>query len=257
MENTSSQIFDFGRFSGLLRREVSYGWRGWLLKFVIVTALLTLILYITTKFDVWRGEYGSMLVVFRFFSFLVLALGASAFMSNMTTSGDRLNTLMNPCSALEKYLSRWLIYVPGVFAGFVLSFMLAEVFSMMFMRMFYNPGIEVHLVDPLSAIYSRETVLFFYVFLFAVQSTYVLGSAVAPKKAFVKTSGVLVALGVAWICLVTNVYGWIIKPGCYIHDNDITDGVETAFILVCLCWTVFCYVTAYFRLKESEIIERL
>lgn len=253
-----SQIFDCTRFCNCLKRELILDGRSLLLKWVVLIATLSVMLYIVNNpntHNYVNNQSGAAYMIFCNFGFLTLTLGASLFMQDMTTNGNRLNSLMSPSSTLEKYLSRWLIYVVGVAIAFLTSFAIAEGLRVLITKAFYGDIPGLHYVLPSEFPQRDNEGLMLYVGLLTAQATFVLGSTVAPKNAFLKTAGVIAVLTVAFFTAVSNTFLALNPEGLVTPEANYI--VSKVVIIAPICWTVFCYITAYFRMKESEIIERL
>lgn len=265
---TMSQTFDPMRFGNCLRRDLALNGRGWLLKLLMMIAITTLLLYFTTKpletiigfgylNDYEDIQLAGSFTMFRFCGFIFCMLGASLFMENMTSSGIRLNSLMSPASHLEKYLSRLVICVIGVTVAFVTSFALAEFFRLLIIKAFYGDVAGLRYIGPFEIQSQAEHWYYLWGFMIALQATYVLGSTIAPKNAFLKTTGTLILLGIVLLIAVTNVYNIARQPDCFWPTEDARTLMLYLFKFGPACWAIFCYITAYYRMKESEIIERL
>ncbi|MDE5554654.1 MAG: hypothetical protein K2J10_05665 [Muribaculaceae bacterium] len=264
---TVSQTFDFSRFGHCLKRDLTLNGRGWLLRLLLMIAVTTLLLYIATKpiidFDFgFMPDYDDIQIngsykVFCFCGFIFCMLGASLFMENMTTPGSRLNSLMSPASQVEKYISRMLICVVGVVVAFIASFALAELFRFLIIKAFFGDVAGLRYISVLEVQNQSEHWYYLWELLLVTQATYVLGSTIAPKNSFLKTSGALILLNILLITAMTSVYNISLTPGCLWPAKDAQELIINTFKFAPACWTVFCYITAYYRMKESEIIERL
>ncbi len=260
---TTSQTFDPARFARCLTRDLRLNGRGWLLRLLIMVALTTLLLYFVTKPPYVKIKTYEMIqldgsfTLFRFCGFIFCMLGASLFMENMTSAGNRLNSLMSPASSLEKYLSRIIICVIGVTVAFIASFALAEFFRLIIIKAFYGEVAGLRYIGPFEVQSAAEHWYYLWGFLLATQATYVLGSTIAPKNAFLKTTGVLILLAIVYITVVTNVYNVSRQPDCFWPTDQAKELTLNLIKYMPFVWAVFCYVTAYYRFKETEIIERL
>ncbi len=262
--NKTNQTFDIARFGNCLKRDLMLNGRSWLLRGLMMLGVTTLLLIFATNIGM-GAEYekgidmihkGSCFVVMKFCGTVFCALGASLFMENMTSNGLRLNSLMSPASDLEKYLSRFLICIVGVTIAFVACFALADLLRVAYYHIQY-PAETVHYFGPFAIQDLAENIFYFWIGLFAVQSTFVLGSTVWPKNSFLKTFGAIVVFMIVFIIVSNNVYGLFLEPGhCFTTESTITN-VTDAMKVAVFVWIAFCYITAYFRFKESEIINRL
>lgn len=255
-----SQIFNPGRFVNCLKRELALNGRTLLLKWLLMIAGLTCVLYALNSHETKSVWYETTQVADCYGAFcigalFILTIGASFFMKNMTNKGLCLDTLMSPTSTLEKYLSHWLIYVLAWTIMFLSSFAIAEGLRVLIIMVYGGNTPYLHYI-AISEFSSYDSDFYkFIIMLLAAQATFVLGSTVAPKNAFLKTAGVIAVLLVAFFVAVSNTFLTLNPYGIVPPETE--DIVEKAIIIVPVCWTIFCYITAYFRLKESEIIERL
>ena len=265
---TVSQTFDLTRFGKCLKRDLTLNGRGWLLRLLLMIAVTTLLVYFVTKpietiigyaydIDYENIQLAGSYTIFRFCGFIFCMLGASLFMENMTSAGTRLNSLMSPASNLEKYLSRIVICVICVTVAFVVSFAIAEFFRLLIIKAFYGDVNGLRYISVFEIQSQAEHWYYLWGFMIAAQATYVLGSTIMPKNSFIKTSGVLILLAIALIIVLLNVYNIAHKPGCLWPKEQAIELLLDILKFGPLCWAVFCYITAYYRFKESEIIERL
>lgn len=262
---TKSQIFDFSRFVDCVKRDLTLNGRSWLLKAFLMLGVTTLLLCIATGpreyinesfYSAIQSETG--FTVFRFCGTMFCALGASLFMENMTSNGLRLNSLMSPASTLEKFLSRWVICILAVTITYLICFALADLIRVAIFTWYYGDVPGLRYFGPFEMMEKAEHWYYLWGSLASVQAIFVLGSTVTPKNAFLKTFGVLVVLGIAFAIIVSNVYAALEPFGSHIvAKNGPTSVLDTAAKIAPIFWILFCYITAYFRLKESEIINRL
>ena len=254
---TKSQIFDFDRFVNCLKRDLTLNGRSWLLKALMMLGVTTILLCLVP-------DAGATFVIFRFCFTVFCALGASLFMENMTSNGLRLNTLMSPASTLEKFLSRWVICVLGTTIAFLICFALADLIRVGFYSIFYPEGVwfdgnvyGIRYLGPIEMLKQAEHWYYLWGSIATVQAIFVLGSTVTPKNAFLKTFGTLLVFMVTFVFVIGYVYTVLGPKRGYIVDNTSEMLLDTLPKIVPICVTVFCYITAYFRMKESEIINRL
>ena len=257
---TQSQIFDFGRFAACLRRDIALNGKSWALKALMMLGVTTILLIIATH-PIYISDYSyeaaqadGDLTIFKFCGSVFFALGASMFMENMTSSGLRLNSLMSPASNLEKYLSRLVICVVGVIAAYLICYAIADALRVAYVHYRYSSLTGVRYIGPLAIQSFAESKFYLWGYLLAVQATFVLGSTFWPKNSFLKTFGTMVVLAIVLIILTERVFSICYRPG-YAWFG-LPEFLDILIKAIPLCWSVFCYVTAYFRFKESEIINR-
>lgn len=259
---TQSQIFDFSRFGDCLIRDFRLNGKAWMLKALMMLGVTTILLLFATvphMSPIGVVNYADLqeegtFLIFRFCGAAFCTLGASMLMENMTTNGQRLNSLMSPASDLEKYLSRFLICIVGVTVAFLISFAIADAIRVLYVMHKYGDIDGLSYVGPFGVQVFAESKFYLWGFFVAAQATFALGSTVWPKNAFLKTFGAIIVLIIIFVFLSNGVYAAFHKPGFNITETP--DWIENSAKIVPGVWAVFCYVTAYFRFKESEIINR-
>lgn len=90
-----------------------------------------------------------------------------------------------------------------------------------------------------------------------VQSFFFLGSVVWPKNALVKTFAAGISIMVVYTLFAITLGKAVLPDNFYMADSNFSD--ETARTLVTsfnFMLVLFNWVIAYFRFKESEIINR-
>ncbi len=261
-----SQLFDPTRFGHCLKRDLALDGRTLLLKWLVLIAALTALLYVFSKpeshsickyYRYYKEQLGATYNVYSVVCILVLTIGASFFIQNMTSKSLRLTTIMLPSTILEKYLSRWTIYVLGVTLGFLAAYSIAEGLTVAIIKFNYGDVAGLHYVTlaefPDFDIEFWQSV----VWILAAQATFVLGSTIAPKNSYLKTAGVVMALLILTFMLFHFTFEITMSPGCTVLTDRSISLVDTVLKVFPVCWILFCHITAYYRMKESEIIERL
>lgn len=274
---THDTFFNLHRFVGLCRKEMVENWKVNLLRSVMTYGLLTIIFLWSGYFKyydielrnlpeidpAWRGELNTFLVGIVAWG----CISASFMMERMKTKTNRIASLMTPATMFEKFFSRWLIYTIGFILMFVIAFKLADWTRVAVYSLQY-PDIEAiapaslfHLVGNSEIYYSpfnncTEFLMALSLY-FMSQSFFVLGSAVWPKNAFIKTFVAGIAINVVY-SMVAGAFGKMVFPEHYHMSNmNLSDetmcNIVTAF---CAVMTLFNWTLAYFRFKESEIINR-
>ena len=222
----TNQFFDVRRFGMMCRRELLEPWKTHLLRFVACYAVLAVILVgygMETYNHLSPGtplEYSHALM--QFFMVIFYAMGmlfASSFMERMKTKTGRIALV---CRMLYSNVAEQITFVPW-----------SEVFT--------HPYAGWRLGVVASS----------FCFL---QSLFVLGSVIWPKNAWIKTCAALIVillLHVQAVMVVYQVRGSFHR-GFYLTDED----MNRLVIGVGIVWAVFNWTLAYFRFKESEIINR-
>lgn len=256
MENVS-QLFDWARFGACLRREIMLDGRKWLLRALAIFAVtIFLVCYCEwpSNYQIQQRNVNIDSWPFDLFIYLIAIMGASLFMENADSPGKRLNTLMSPSSTLEKYFSRIIICNIAFPLVFIASFAIAALLRIYLIQLVYGNIVNFDSLD-FSDFFDLNGIINFLV----MQTTFMLGSTVWPKNSFLKTFAAIIAC--ACIFSILSNFIWVMgltvfadNERSFFNGRTIVKSLEYVFGVL---WIVFCYVTAYFRMKESEIIHRL
>lgn len=267
-------FFSSSRFMNLCRKEMVESWRTNLLRMVMVFGIMVVIFVINGyfKYRWWpqRAETDPM-VEYALNYFIVLGnifgcLFASMTFTKLKSKTSRLSLIMTPATPFEKYFSRWIISTVVFIIVFIILFMLADYTRVIICRLIYPettiiPASLKYLAKDVGNIsMGREMgigeMMILYLF---TQSFFLLGSAVWPKNSFIKTfaAGLFIQISYMLVAVLTARLLW--GENIYISDSsnvnidsilNIVTGILVFFIL--FNWTV-----AYYRFKETEIINRL
>ena len=212
------------------------------------------------------------LISFLCFLFAFGCLSASLLMEKMKNKTSRLSALMVPATPFEKFFSRWLVSTIVFLVVFLIAFKLADYTRVSIYSLIYPDAKGAILPVNLGYLvgsgkrwflfnetYELIFVLSIYCF---IQSLFVLGSSVWPKNSFLKTF-VAVTIIVLIYVVVGIAVGNMLFNGSHNRDcsyifSSITE--QQAFNLASIAFVLFALVNstlAYFRFKESEIIQRM
>ncbi len=262
---TTDNFFNAKRFVRVCRKEITEQSKTLLLRFIMTYGILALVL-------IWYGMimYGvfnyysenqttitsinldriqlSMVTIFFIGLASLSCISASCIMEPMKRKTGRTAFLMYPASMFEKYMARWAIYTIGFFVAYVIAFCLADWTWILVGNMYYD-NVDIPALSPADFQRFMDTGkpwLLTISGICCIQSVFVLGSTVWPKHTLIKTVAALVAIGIAHIFIIQTVnhftgHGVIRNSGIVILN----------FAITLCCWTL-----AYFRFKESEIINR-
>lgn len=270
-------FFCMPRFVNLCRKNMVESWRTNILRWVMMYGVMAIILLWNAYFsythktelshdkNVW--QFG--LIFFAWSLFAFGCLSASFTMDKMKTKTGRLAELMVPVTPFEKYFSRWIISTVVFLIVFLLAFRLADYTRVLVYTIAY-PDFKVIAPVPFSQLIGQgennytlvRTVQQFYTLIavyFFFQSCFVLGSSIWPKNAFLKTfaSGVIIVISYTLLILFLNDMLQI-ENRYYSFDSRLTQ--EVGLTILCISSWLFAllnWVLAYFRFKESEIINRM
>ena len=288
MNNT----FNIKRFGSLLRKDFLENGSRYLLQFLAMFGIMTIILTWASSYAYQHaysyvldgGEtYYSLnglnreLLTTAIIMFLIFgALMASTLMEPMNNKIKRVAYLINPSSDFEKILSRWLIVTFGYGISFFIALWFADAIRVAICSVSF-PDIDIRFLDLSKMIAKPESKFYEYVFsakyffgaclgfYFLMQSLFILGSTFWERMSFIKTfsAGIIIVLLFLFLC------NWAIQIGYDDNSNQFSNvmdsfGSEKAedqifFIITGVfgLFTVANWVLAFLRFRESEIIKRL
>ncbi len=190
------------------------------------------------------------------------SLSAANTMKNMSSRQKRISTLMYPASQFEKYFVRWLIYVPLFLVVFAISCFIADLLRYVICIPFVtDKEITLKLLVPfgiseyVNYIEEWKAVNIFFMLFFFVQSLFVLGSSFWPKQTFVKTFIMFSITATIYYFIGYGVYKIFDSGYWYAHivNNEVH---FTPYWCLTICGCAINYALAYWRFRESEIIQR-
>lgn len=157
---------------------------------------------------------------------------------------------MLPSSTLEKYLTRIIICIIGFPLLCFASIFLAYSICYLLLMLVFGNVVNFNFIDIFAFADWK-----YWTTILSLQATFMLGSVVWPKNSFIKTTAAILVLGCLWAMFLTFIFSNAMRGKVMSESVDNAQGY--IFPAVIIIWTIFCYVTAYFRMKESEIIHRL
>lgn len=206
------------------------------------------------------------LSAFYLLGFIIFGcLGASVMFSDLGTRQGRIRTLMRPARSDEKFISRWIVFLPMFIVVYFAAFIIAETIRVAIVN-YYIEGasptpLYVALIDPdfLKRLFvfrdgiasgAAALILFFL----GLQSFLMLGSSVWPRYSFFKTfcAGLLVVmLYVAGAFVVTMIFS---LPGVGHKSVWIQDHTTAIFITIAAVITLTNWALTAMRLQETDAI---
>lgn len=273
-----NQIFSPGRFSHIAKKKLTEEWRQLLLSLLALLGVMVLAGICASSRAYYDGiaphwfsqrSFEFELILFTLILFVSGTYVASVSFSRMSTPAGALSTLMVPASQFEKFMLRWLVAVPLFMLVFFCIAVVADWCRVWYAAVHY--GLETRAMPWFDAIFHTKDVgngyfnsdsgPFMASIFVMVQSFFLLGSIVWPKRSMLKTfvTGGLVTLAYiwfgAWIVSISESEGqfWVGPHIAWIYDADDAYCVmECVMLLVAL----FNYWLAFRRFRESEIINR-
>lgn len=269
-------FFSLPRFMNLCRKEMVESWKSNVLRLVLLYGLMAVVM-VWNGYSTYRVEYDFsedptwmfLLIVFIWALWIFGCLSASFTMEKMKSKTSRTSVLMTPATPFEKFFSRWMVFTVVFLVVYLLSYKLADytrvyVFSLIYPEKDYITAVDLsHLVGKTPDYYTlfgtSQQFLTVIASYFFGQSLFVLGSSIWPKNAFLKTFSAIAIIATAYFSVAAFLGKLLFK-----HKNvsfiggSISD--ETFLwlsIAVFMFFALLNWALAYFRFKESEIINRM
>lgn len=273
-------FFSLPRFINLCRKEMVENWRSNVLRMVLMYGVMAVVLVWNGYFEYRYWHSGQiedpawtfLLVVFIWSLWGFGCLSASFTMEKMKTKTSRTSMLMVPATPFEKFFSRWFVFTVVFLVIFLISYKLADytrfiIYSLAYPeeKDFIIPVDLSHLVGERKTYYTLcRTGLQFGALLsayFFVQSLFVLGSSIWPKNSFLKTFASGTVIAIVYFLLAVFMSKMFLENGNYYSENVFTgmseDTAMSIMIVVGIFFTLMNWTLAYFRFKESEIVNRM
>ena len=273
-------FFSLPRFMNLCRKEMVENWRSNVLRMVLMYGVMAVVMVWNGYFEYRYWHSGQiedpawtfLLVVFIWSLWGFGCLSASFTMEKMKTKTSRTSMLMVPATPFEKFFSRWFVFTVVFLVIFLISYKLADytrfiIYSLAYPeeKDFIIPVDLSHLVGERKTYYTLcRTGLQFGALLsayFFVQSLFVLGSSIWPKNSFLKTFASGTVIAIVYFLLAVFMSKMFLENGNYYSENVFTgmseDTAMSIMIVLGIFFTLMNWTLAYFRFKESEIVNRM
>ena len=273
-------FFSASRFVNLCRKEMVESWKTNLLRFIMMYGIMAIIFVwggywkynhperLLSKGELADPMWSTELIVFLWAVVIMGMLSASFIMERMKSKTNRIAVLMTPATMFERYFSRWLVFTFGFLIVFLIAFKMADWTRVAVYLVSYPELKDIISSTPLShlvgteqywaAFRSCDGLLLGISIYFFTHSLFILGSTIWPKNAFVKTFSAIIAVIVIYT-LVGSTLAYQLFEGrgprgvnSSLSDDVLAHWLTVAFFVMAL----FNWIVAYFRFKESEIINR-
>ena len=257
-------FFSAPRFVNLCRKEMVESWKANLLRFVMMYGIMAIAF-------VWNGYFRynyPQLTIFLWAMVIMGLLSASFVMERMKTKTNRIAVLMTPATMFEKFLSRWLVFTFGFLIVFLIAFKLADWTRVMIYMVSYPELKGVIASAPLSylgnsgyywtGLQTWDGLLMALSGYFFAQSIFVLGSSIWPRNSFVKTFSAVIVIIIVYVAIGSLLAKILFegRGGYGVHQTMSDEAMMHLSTAVFFAMAVFNWIVAYFRFKESEIINR-
>jgi hypothetical protein len=244
-----SNQFSLQRLFWVLRNDVMRSYRSAL----VISVTAALVALVVSLGITYYGTVGNGPLFYRIFFLGALfawgTIATSASFNDLHGRATNASFLLLPASALEKTLSRLLIYTVGLIAYLllfttVLSWVLEGINTLWVgeRRAFFTP-------------FDRVAWLLLPHFI-VTQALFFLGAAWFRKVQFVKTVGTVIAIVIGLASFAVFV-AWLLSPqswGGGFHVDDPIDWiVEVAPWAYYIALPAFCWFVAWLRVREAQV----
>lgn len=264
MMTNSCSIINPGRICRLMNKYMIENWRTLAISLcgLLAIAIASGIYVAVNSFD---EQYCNLYSYTKFEPPFILTLFfggayiASTSFRQLSTPTDALSLLTIPASHFEKFLIRWLVAVPMFLLVMLVSLWIADTTRLTYSFLCY--GVELQsipwskiIANSVATDYRLDNNIHWTLFYFTMQSFFLLGSVIWRRNAFIKT---VVAQGVISTACGLCAY-WILDT--FLPENPTFDLPaylnEKCLDYVMIFSIIANYALTYFRLRESEIINR-
>lgn len=248
-----NQIFSASRFGAYFKKSLSEQSRNLLLRFTIITGLLTFIM--ATNHN--RLDFFTNTAICFIFS----TVWASRFSDYFNTRSRKITFLLTPASQFEKFLSAVIHTFIIVPAAYAVTLLCSQYIATLLIAVFTLSSPEW--TAPFS-VFEIETDLLatFCVSYFSAMAYYILGATIWTRNSFLKTTAMTFAIGISLSMLLSIGF-----TSLTIQQFFISHAIEPALIeqVGSIAWDVLnatsllfmiAYLAiAYMRISEFEVNE--
>ena len=214
------------------------------------------------------------LSLFAFGFPIALIICASCMFESMSTKQKKIATLMAPATQFEKYLTRFFTYIILPIFIYIAGCLIAESLRFIIFSIFYPTGDIIRFMDYSDTIKDmliKDNMLFHTIVLYLLNSIagasiYALGSSIWPRLALLKTFAaqcIISFIGIVTL-MIAAISGAVEKSaktiGAIAQNLSLDIEFTTFMWLLHISLLIFISINfsiAYFRFKESEIIQRM
>ena len=254
---TVTDNISLSRIYKLLNQYFREQWKSYLLysvsTFGVIILIITMNVLMNRNISFYYKDTSTL-----FFLGIILygAIFGSNMFKNLSTKELASHTIMTPALHIEKFIARWIIYVPLFFICFTAFTYLADglrfIFCEAMHEIFPDHFNDNQFRNILSTGPSGVPIYFSFIFALSVQSGFILGGLLWRKYAFQKTFAVC-------LCIIFTMATDFIGLSLLLNKYSIATTKESGEILLCTTLTIITllmWILSYFRYKESEIINR-
>lgn len=259
--NIDKNNFSPLRVAQLIGREIKQQPRVYLMKILLLVGVLTLGLLIALLFnknEIYLKDINK--IEFSYFTLMIYVIGViftSMAFGDMKEKSSRIVQLMLPARCDEKYLARFIIYVPIFIVLYIVSCCFAHFVFVSIGSIFFK--IDWLLYDLfIPAIHLNDFSIVMALFI-GVQSFYWLGAILWPRYSLLKTYVAMMVLSMLYVLVIWGSEKVILGDDLY----NVEWLSEIEFNECSVAWSIVAivalvnYYIAYVRFKETDVVQRL
>lgn len=261
----------FARIGELLRKDFKEQWKTYSLYVLILLAIICIMEFILVSanhcsIDMYYKETPHIYI----FGIMIFSCVAGSLMfSDMSSKEKITRVIMTPALYSEKFIARWIIYVPLFFICFYAFVYFGDIVRYMLCAIFNKLTLDVFTDNEIRNILSTDNPFLSPLFVTSLgllfQSIFILGSVIFRKRALQKTFAVCFC---AWLLLMFSMHGMAVFNANHLAGEHFYREISreeldlmqyhSMYIQSCIFMvvTIFMWILSYFRFKESEIINR-
>ncbi|MBE8721094.1 hypothetical protein [Sphingobacterium pedocola] len=266
-----NNIFDFKRFSLLLRRQwISFG-KIYLISLAVVVGVVISFygFYISEEIKEggqnWRDTLTFRPVLFVCVGLLFLTMMSSSYFSDLGQKSKAIIELLIPASRMEKYLSSIVYTVVLTIGSYMLVFSLIDMAFLAYIRSFatattsyVNPEGTPVMIDHLGYFFSGHWPRQAYYMLFVpflLNSAFLLGSIYFLNAHYIKTAISLLVYVGCWIGIMSLAMHQTSRETIWIGGGFWRDEINVLkfFCAAGVLLSIAFWFLSYLRLKEKEV----
>lgn len=286
--NTTNQIFNWGRFTAALRKELVENKRQLIL--IVVSIFLFLAIFmvlgniLNNKMNQCYGSEMQMMdlmpsiFVMSIYSFVVMIMASLAF-RNLTSKTGRVLLFSSPSSTTEKFIVNLVVYVVGAFVVFIVCAQLADLARIAVLTPFKSKTFEVPgpmnffstLIDSPSnamSVYnifeeagidgSSMRTMVILSFLLA-PAVFFMGSVLWPRLSFLKTFAAKIVLNGIINVIVMMLFAFPFMLGA---SKDKMTEVDPSSLMsfinienyISYAFALLCWFGAWYLFKHKDVV---
>lgn len=251
----------YTRIQHLLAGEIMQQPRIWLMRIFVLMGILVVgalfISYVNVNHDFYSSrnacETENIYFIFMFYV-LGIIFTSMAFGDCQNVKG-RISLLTLPALNIEKYMAKFIIYVPVYILVFIMSALLAD-----FVRVFVTCALCPSIASQVHFIFREHVIdtdtLYSLTAFIGVQSFYWLGAILWPRYSAVKTFFAMMVMSIIYNIFAVICFKAIIPDNFHLVNFSLEVYQGWIFIGLPLAIAIVNYWITYLRLKETDVVQK-